>query len=146
MNLYTEINTAAAHAAETRLRVELRATRSFDKVALGVVPRRVVDERLAEQHLDLVVCPALRWQRLQEHDDPLWKRAASAMSVQKRLAGGGGAYLKVHFLQLSAPLDEERRAYVEMELRECIGSLCLQIQRMPQLEACWLDGQDVRTR
>ena len=58
-------------------------------MALGVVPRRVVDERLAKQHLDLVVRPALCWQRLQEHDDPLWQCAASAMSGQEGLTGEG---------------------------------------------------------
>lgn len=44
---------------------------SFAEVALGVVPCRVVHERLAEKHLNLVVAPVLRGQRLQEHDDAL---------------------------------------------------------------------------
>ena len=41
------------------------------EMALRVVPRRIVHERLAEKHLDLVVRPALGREGLQVHDDPL---------------------------------------------------------------------------
>ena len=44
---------------------------SLAEMALRVVPRRIVHERLAEEHLDLVVRPALRREGLQVHDDPL---------------------------------------------------------------------------
>ena len=43
-------------------------------MALSIVPGRVVHERLAEEHLDLVVRPVLRRERLQEHDDALGSR------------------------------------------------------------------------
>jgi hypothetical protein len=47
------------------------------EVALRVVPRRAEHERAREQHLDVLVRPVLRRQRLQEHDDPL-RAGASA--------------------------------------------------------------------
>ena len=37
-------------------------------MALRVVPGRVVNEGLAEEHLDLVVRPVLCWEGLEEHD------------------------------------------------------------------------------
>ena len=43
-------------------------------MALCVVPGRVVHKRLTEKQLDLMVCPALRGQRLEEHDDALQVR------------------------------------------------------------------------
>ena len=36
-----------------------------------------------------------------------------------------GAHLEVHRLQLLAPLDQKRRADVQMELRERVGALRL---------------------
>ena len=44
---------------------------SFAEMALRVVPRRVMDERFAQQELDLVVCPALCGKRLKKHDNAL---------------------------------------------------------------------------
>jgi hypothetical protein len=41
------------------------------EMTLRIVPYRVEYEGLAEKHLDLVVTPLLRWQRLEEHYDSL---------------------------------------------------------------------------
>ena len=41
------------------------------KVTLRVVPDRIENERLAEEHLDFVVRPVLCRQGLQEHNDAL---------------------------------------------------------------------------
>lgn len=41
-------------------------------MALRVGPYRVEDEGLTEEHLDLVVRPVLRGERLEKHDDALF--------------------------------------------------------------------------
>lgn len=64
----------------------------------AVSEQRLVHECLAKQHLCVLVRPALRWQRLQKHDDAL----------------------EVHRLELVRPLVQEDRADVEMEVGECI--------------------------
>lgn len=51
--------------------IRLPHTRLRPEVALGIMPGRIVNERLAEKHFDLVVGPPLRRERLEEHDDAL---------------------------------------------------------------------------
>jgi hypothetical protein len=47
------------------------------EMALGIVPYRVKHKSLAQKHLNLVVAPILRWQRLQKHNDALTVRIVS---------------------------------------------------------------------
>lgn len=54
-------------------------------MALRIMPYRVQHERLAQQHLNLVVVPVLRRQRLQEHDDAL---NVGMQEVSERLGFG----------------------------------------------------------
>lgn len=42
-------------------------------MTLGIVPYRIENECLAQQHLNLVIAPVLCGERLQEHDDSLWE-------------------------------------------------------------------------
>ena len=57
---------------------------SLAEVALRVVPCRVVDQRLAQKHLNLVVSPPLCRERLQEHDDALVGTLVLGLEVCKR--------------------------------------------------------------
>lgn len=58
------------HRIHTYIHDRQRAA-SFAEMALRIMPRRIMDERLAEEHLDLVIRPVLRWERLQKHDNAL---------------------------------------------------------------------------
>lgn len=51
--------------------MERRLVSLSREVALCIVPDRIKNERLAEEHLDFMVLPILCWQRLQEHNDAL---------------------------------------------------------------------------
>lgn len=84
------------------------------EVALRIVPYGIEDERFAEEHLDLVVSPILRGQRLQEHDNALTVGRQDARAMNRSIA----AHLKVHLPQFFAPFDEKGRAHVKVELGE----------------------------
>ena len=87
-----------------------RGSLVFAEVALRVVPRRVVHECFTEQHLDLVVAPALCWQGLEEHDDALEHTRSEKQRVPSEYGESAQQYLEIHLAQLLAPPDEERRA------------------------------------
>ncbi|KAI3475783.1 hypothetical protein L1887_62780 [Cichorium endivia] len=67
----------------------------------GVAKEGLVHERLAEQHLCVLVRPALGGERLEEHDDAL----------------------EVHGTQLVRPLVQEDGADVQVKVGEGVGSL-----------------------
>jgi hypothetical protein len=72
-------------------------------MALCVVPGRAEHKRAAEENLDIVVCPILRRERLEEHDDTL-QRGLSDAEANKRYEK---ADLKVHRLQTIAPVNKK---------------------------------------
>lgn len=80
-----------------RLRLEVQratiATARLAHVRFTAGKEAFPNERLTKQQLDILLGPALRWQRLQEHHD----------------------LLEIHALQFVGPLDQERGTYVQME-------------------------------
>lgn len=58
-------------------------------MALRVGPYRVEDEGLTEEHLDLMVRPVLRGERLEKHDDALFvfQRNVGRECVNARTVG-----------------------------------------------------------
>ena len=87
----------------------------FAEVALRVMPCGIVNKRFAEKHFDVVVSPVLCRKRLQEHDNALRVQCEDRTLVIGRRSYDI-TYLEVHFLQLFAPLHQERGADVEMKL------------------------------
>lgn len=88
-------------------------------MTLSVVPYGIEHKSFAEKHFNFVVSPVLRREGLQEHDDTLANLRYVILRRQR------WTYLEIHLPELFAPLDEECRAYIKVELRECIRSFSL---------------------